>query len=190
MRLLFHIFCFLSHRPHGGCHWLGFRPYREQLSFLLGWHEREDMGSSHLHLHKNIEGMIHYILNCALMHAWHAVKIPEVEQLERLQFLWLVPCDVMTVTCYVPQGHDHTLSSVQYSKSGDQVITCGRDQMIKCWEVATGYCVRTLSGHTDWVKCLSLSIDGELIASGGHDQSIVVWRYSSGQKLQVQHGLL
>lgn len=84
------------------------------------------------------------------------------------------------------QGHDHTLSSVQYSKLGDQVITCGRDQMIKCWEVATGYCVRTLSGHSDWVKCLSLSIDGELIASGGHDQSVVVWRFSSGQKLQVK----
>ena len=45
------------------------------------------MGSSHLHLHKNIEGMIHCTFNCALMHPCHAVKIPEVEQLEKLQFL-------------------------------------------------------------------------------------------------------
>ena len=84
------------------------------------------------------------------------------------------------------QGHDHTLSSIQYSLTGDQLITCGRDQTIKIWEVTTGYCLNTLLGHNDWVKCLSISLDGELLASGSHDQTIFIWKLSTGLKLQVR----
>lgn len=28
------------------------------------------------------------------------------------------------------------------------------------WEVGSGYCVKTLTGHTDWVRCLAVSGDG------------------------------
>jgi platelet-activating factor acetylhydrolase IB subunit alpha len=56
-----------------------------------------------------------------------------------------------------------------------------RDKTLKVWEAASGFCVRTLSGHTDWVRCLAASADGGLLASGGSDQSVIVWNVATGQ---------
>lgn len=50
------------------------------------------------------------------------------------------------------QGHDHNVSSVQFTPSGDHVVSSSRDRTIKIWEVSTGYCIRTLTGHGDWVR--------------------------------------
>jgi platelet-activating factor acetylhydrolase IB subunit alpha len=50
------------------------------------------------------------------------------------------------------QGHDHNVSSVCFTPSGDHVISASRDKTIKIWEVNTGYCVKTLLGHRDWVR--------------------------------------
>lgn len=41
-------------------------------------------------------------------------------------------------------------------------------------QVATGYCTRTLTGHTEWVRRVALSDDGEMLASCGNDHSIKV----------------
>lgn len=35
-------------------------------------------------------------------------------------------------------GHDHNVSSVAFSPSGDIVYSASRDKTIKAWEVATG----------------------------------------------------
>lgn len=48
-------------------------------------------------------------------------------------------------------GHDHNVSSVAFIPSGDFVVSASRDKTIKMWEVSTGYCVKTFSGHRDWV---------------------------------------
>ena len=50
------------------------------------------------------------------------------------------------------QGHDHTVSSVHFVPGGDLLVSASRDKSIKVWEVATGYCVRTLTGHDAWVR--------------------------------------
>ncbi len=56
-----------------------------------------------------------------------------------------------------------------------------RDKTLKVWEAASGFCVKTLTGHTDWVRCLAASADGGLLASGGSDQSVIVWTVATGQ---------
>ena len=48
------------------------------------------------------------------------------------------------------------------------------------WEVASGYCVRTFTGHTDWVRCLAVNAEGSLLASSGNDQAIILWNVSTG----------
>lgn len=48
-------------------------------------------------------------------------------------------------------GHDHNVSSVSFMPAGDFVISSSRDKTIKMWEVSTGYCVKTYTGHRDWV---------------------------------------
>ena len=34
-------------------------------------------------------------------------------------------------------GHDHNVSSVTFTPSGDHIISCSRDKTIKIWEVST-----------------------------------------------------
>jgi len=90
------------------------------------------------------------------------------------------------------QGHDHNVSSVTFTPSGDHVVSASRDRTIKIWEVATGYCIRTLVGHRDWVRMVRLFSDGSLMASCSNDQSIFVWQIStsalsSNNNLECKH---
>ena len=90
------------------------------------------------------------------------------------------------------QGHDHNVSSVAFTPSGDHVVSSSRDRTIKIWEVVSGYCVRTLSGHRDWVRQVRIFFDGSLMASCSNDQSIFVWQIStsalsSNNNLECKH---
>ena len=38
---------------------------------------------------------------------------------------------------YSSLGHDHNVSSVTFTPSGDHIISCSRDKTIKIWEVST-----------------------------------------------------
>ena len=43
------------------------------------------------------------------------------------------------------------------------------------WETATGYCVKTYTGHREWVRMVRVHADGDLIASCSNDQTVRVW---------------
>lgn len=43
------------------------------------------------------------------------------------------------------------------------------------WEVQTGYCVKTFTGHREWVRMVRPNQDGTLIASCSNDQTVRVW---------------
>ena len=36
---------------------------------------------------------------------------------------------------------------------GRRVVSGSSDNTLKVWDVATGKCVATLQGHSDWVRC-------------------------------------
>ena len=55
-------------------------------------------------------------------------------------------------------------------------MSASRDKTIKMWEVATGYCVKTYTGHREWVRMVRISpLDGSLMASCSNDHTIRVW---------------
>lgn len=35
-------------------------------------------------------------------------------------------------------GHDHTVSGIQFTPSGDHLVSASRDKTIKIWEVVSG----------------------------------------------------
>lgn len=69
----------------------------------------------------------------------------------------------------VLQGHDHNVSSVVFSPTGDHIISASRDKTVKVWEVSTGYCVKTLQ-HDEWVKRVVTSEDGATLVTASYDQ--------------------
>jgi platelet-activating factor acetylhydrolase IB subunit alpha len=86
-------------------------------------------------------------------------------------------------------GHDHSISCVRFIPSGaagaplsgNTLVSASRDQSLKIWDVTTGYCLKTLKGHTDWVRSVTPSIDGRWLVSAGNDQIPRLWDANTGE---------
>lgn len=86
-------------------------------------------------------------------------------------------------------GHDHSVSAVRFipsgtagsPMSGNLLVSASRDKTLKIWDVTTGYCVKTLHGHADWVRDVAPSTDGRFLFSAGNDQVPRLWDASSGE---------
>ncbi|MFM7426527.1 MAG: NB-ARC domain-containing protein [Elainella sp.] len=55
------------------------------------------------------------------------------------------------------------------------LVSASDDYQIKLWDLQTGDCLRTLTGHQRSVNTLALSPDGQWIASGSLDTTIRLW---------------
>jgi platelet-activating factor acetylhydrolase IB subunit alpha len=86
-------------------------------------------------------------------------------------------------------GHDHSVSAVRFipsgaagsPSSGNLLVSASRDKSLRIWDVSTGYCVKTIRGHADWVRDVSPSFDGEYLVSAGNDNTARIWRTTSGE---------
>ncbi|KMU87682.1 platelet-activating factor acetylhydrolase IB alpha subunit [Coccidioides immitis H538.4] len=86
-------------------------------------------------------------------------------------------------------GHDHSVSAVRFipsgaagsPMSGNLLASASRDKTIRIWDVTTGYCVKTIQGHLDWVRDVFPSPDGRFLMSGGDDRVPRLLDASSGE---------
>ena len=62
------------------------------------------------------------------------------------------------------------------------------DKTIKVWDAESGRLLRTLEGHTDWVRAVAVTPDGRRIVSGSDDKTIKVWDAESGRLLRTIEG--
>lgn len=77
------------------------------------------------------------------------------------------------------QGHDHSVSAVRFIPgSANLLVSASRDQTLKIWDVSTGFCARTLRGHTGWVRDVFPSFDGHYLISTGDDMTVRLWDIS------------
>jgi platelet-activating factor acetylhydrolase IB subunit alpha len=84
-------------------------------------------------------------------------------------------------------GHDHSVSSIRFIPSGaagsplsgNLLVSASRDKTLKIWDVTTGFCLKTIRGHAEWVRAVTPSIDGRWLLSGGHDQTARLWDANS-----------
>ncbi|KAI1471776.1 dynein regulator [Daldinia caldariorum] len=83
-------------------------------------------------------------------------------------------------------GHDHSVSAVRFIPSGaagapsssNLLVSASRDKTLRIWDVTTGYCVKTIRGHADWVRDVCASPDGRYLLSAGNDQTARLWDIS------------
>jgi WD40 repeat protein len=54
---------------------------------------------------------------------------------------------------------------VAFSPDGRLLATASRDKAARLWDLATGECLRTLTGHDGEVRGVAFSLDGRLLAT-------------------------
>jgi WD40 repeat protein len=86
-------------------------------------------------------------------------------------------------------GHAKNLvSALLFSGDGRVLVSAGRDNAIRVWDVSGGRERRRLEGHTKGVNGLALSPDGKTLASAGGDGVVRLWDMSSGKALDTLEG--
>ncbi|WVQ76907.1 hypothetical protein IAR50_006585 [Cryptococcus sp. DSM 104548] len=87
------------------------------------------------------------------------------------------------------RGSDVTGSMKGWAGLGfNMVVSGGCDRNIKIWNVDTGECLHTLTGHTSTIRCLKVLPSRPILVSGSRDNTIRVWNLETGEELHVLRG--
>jgi WD40 repeat protein/serine/threonine protein kinase len=87
-------------------------------------------------------------------------------------------------------GHTGRLAGVAFSPDGKQIVSGGKDTLLKVWDAESGRELRTIEGNGHPVYGVAYSPDGKRIASGTSSvkKTIIVWDAQSGQERLALEG--
>merc|ERR1711935_60393 len=74
------------------------------------------------------------------------------------------------------------------NSDGSRLLSASRDSTVKMWEVASGCCLKTFYGHTEWVRFAVYNESDSMIASASNDQAIKLWSPEKDEALQTLYG--
>lgn len=83
------------------------------------------------------------------------------------------------------------ISGVSCSPDGNMIISRHNefvDSAIRLWDIETGKLLRTLSGHTQFIKHMVFSPDSKIIAAGSNDKTLCLWDADTGKLLHTLSG--
>ncbi|KJZ69236.1 Nuclear distribution protein PAC1 [Hirsutella minnesotensis 3608] len=86
------------------------------------------------------------------------------------------------------QGHEHSISAVRFVPSGNLLVSASGDSTIKVWDSNTGFCVKTLTAHTGWVRDVYPSSDGHFLVSAGNDRTVRLWNLMTSENTHTLSG--
>jgi len=76
---------------------------------------------------------------------------------------------------YSFDGHTNAVTAVDFSPTGDSVVSASADQTIVLWDVQKRVKRSTYLGHLEQVSDVAFSPDGEKILSGSKDRTMRLW---------------
>lgn len=86
-------------------------------------------------------------------------------------------------------AHKGGITAVRFNPAGDQIATSGMDHSILIWaNPPAAMPVKTLAGHTRWVRDLAFTPDGQRLVSVSDDRSVRVWNLADGKVLHTLTG--
>lgn len=98
------------------------------------------------------------------------------------------------------RGHDHVVEIIVFAPiaaypalreiggippstsqtPGQFAATGGRDKVIKIWDTSSGQCLKTLTGHDNWIRGLCWAPSGTSLISCSDDKTIKIWDLKAG----------
>ena len=79
-------------------------------------------------------------------------------------------------------AHPGGAQDVDFSPDGSKIVTCGRDNRVKIWDL-NGTLQREITGFSDIVTACTFTSDGKRVISGDWNGSLVVWNVADGAKI-------
>jgi len=76
---------------------------------------------------------------------------------------------------YVLRGHSDTVTSLNWSPDGFQLVSGSRDGTARTWLANDQTSSVTYKGHSAAILAVAWSPDGTLLASGGEDKTVQLW---------------
>ena len=83
------------------------------------------------------------------------------------------------------QGYTTLAGTVSFSPDDKILASTHDDRVIRLWDIKTGKCIKTLSGHKHIIWQAIFSLDGKLLASGSSDKTIKIWNLKTGKCLKT-----
>lgn len=72
-------------------------------------------------------------------------------------------------------AHENGADRVCFSPGGHLLVTSGRDNLVKFWDLDTNECAGQIVAHEKPVLALAFSPDGRILATGSGDNSVRLW---------------
>lgn len=69
--------------------------------------------------------------------------------------------------------------SLAFNPDGKTLASCSYDRLVKLWNIKTGKCIHTLTGHPGSLLSVAFSSAGTLLASSGYEQIIKLFKDSA-----------
>ena len=95
--------------------------------------------------------------------------------------IWQIPEYRLIMTL---PGHDAPpIWTLTFSPDSQMLASGSSDRTVRLWDVASGQCLKILSGHQGSILSLAFSPDGLTLVSSSEDNSLKVWQIESGQEI-------
>ena len=77
---------------------------------------------------------------------------------------------------------------MDFSYDSTRLASASLDKTVKVWDAASGTCLQTLEGYSNWVYSVAFSRDSTRLASASVNKTIKIWDAASGACLQTLEG--